>query len=78
MTKHEIKCEQALRQIFEYVDHELGEAERATLERHLHMCHSCYSRAEFEARLKVKLSELKKDNRDATVRERIKSLLDSF
>jgi anti-sigma factor (TIGR02949 family) len=78
MTKHEIDCEQALRQIFEYVDQELGEAERATLERHLHTCQSCYSRAEFEARLKVKLGELKKDDPEATVHERIKSLLKSF
>ena len=78
MTKQEIKCEQALRQIFEYVDHELGEAERATLERHLHTCHSCYSRAEFEARLKAKLGELKKDDPDGTVRERIKNLFESF
>jgi len=78
MTKHEIECEQALRQIFEYVDHELGEAERATMERHLHTCHSCYSRVEFEARLKAKLGELKKDDPDGTVRERIKSLIESF
>ena len=78
MTKHEIECEQALRQIFEYVDHELGEAERATMEHHLHTCQSCYSRAEFEARLKLKLGELKKHDADPTVRERIKSLLDSF
>jgi anti-sigma factor (TIGR02949 family) len=78
MTKHEIECEQALRQIFEYVDHELSEAEHATMERHLHTCQSCYSRAEFEARLKVKLGELKKDDPDATVHERIKSLLNSF
>ena len=78
MTKHEIECEQALRQIFEYVDHELGEAERATMERHLHTCHSCYSRVEFEARLKAKLGELKKHDADPTVRERIKKLLENF
>jgi len=78
MTKHEIKCEQALRQLFEYIDQELSEAERATMEHHLHTCQSCYSRAEFEARLKVKLGELKKDEPDTAVRERIKSLLKSF
>jgi hypothetical protein len=48
------------------------------MEHHLHTCQSCYSRAEFEARLKVKLGELKKDDPDAAVRERIKSLLKSF
>jgi anti-sigma factor (TIGR02949 family) len=78
MTKREIRCEQALRQIFQYVDHELDDTERAAMEHHLHTCHSCYSRMEFERRLKAKLSELKKDEADPMVRERIKRLLESF
>jgi anti-sigma factor (TIGR02949 family) len=78
MTKHEIKCEQALRQIFQYVDHELDDTERAAMQRHLHTCHSCYSRMEFERRLKAKLGELKKNDADPLVRERIKRLLESF
>ena len=48
------------------------------MEHHLHTCHSCYSRVEFEGRLKAKLGELKKDDADPTVRERIKGLLKSF
>ena len=60
MTKHEIDCEQALRQVFEYIDHVLDDTERAAMEHHLHTCHSCYSRVEFEGRLKAKLGELKK------------------
>jgi anti-sigma factor (TIGR02949 family) len=78
MTKREIKCEQALRQIFQYIDHELDDTERAAMEHHLHTCHSCYSRAEFERRLKSKLGELKKDDADRMMRERIKRLLESF
>jgi anti-sigma factor (TIGR02949 family) len=78
MTKREIKCEQALKQIFQYIDHELDHARRAAMEHHLHTCHSCYSRAEFEQRLKAKLGELKKDDADPAVRERIKRLLESF
>jgi anti-sigma factor (TIGR02949 family) len=78
MTKREIRCEQALRQIFQYVDHELDDTERAAMEHHLHTCHSCYSRMEFERRLKAKLGELKKDEADPMVRERIKRLLESF
>ncbi len=78
MTKHEIECEQALRQIFEYIDHELDDTERAAMDHHLHTCHSCYSRVEFERRLKAKLGELKKDGADPTVRDRIKRLLESF
>jgi len=78
MTKHEIKCEQALKQVFEYIDRELDDTRRETMEHHLHTCHSCFSRVEFERRLKAKLGELKKDDADSVMRERIKRLLKSF
>ena len=78
MTKHEIQCEQALRQVFEYIDHVLDDTERAAMERHLQTCHNRYSRVEFEGRLKAKLRELKSDDADPTVRKRIKKLLESF
>jgi len=78
MTKREIKCEQALKQLFQYIDHELDDTRRAAMEDHLHTCHSCFSRVEFEQRLKAKLGELKKDEADPVVRERIKRLLKSF
>ncbi len=78
MTKREIECEQALRQVFEYIDHVLDATERAAMEHHLHTCHSCYSRVEFERRLKAKLGELKQHDADPTVRERIKRLLENF
>jgi hypothetical protein len=48
------------------------------MEHHLHTCHSCYSRVEFERRLKAKLGGLKKDDADPAVRERIKKVLESF
>ena len=54
-----LTCEQALAQIFDFLDHELAEHERTALERHLHVCKSCFSRAEFERRLKQKLTGLR-------------------
>lgn len=78
MTEHDIECEQALRQLFAYIDRELGAAEHAAMERHLHTCQSCFSRAEFERRLKAKLRELRDDEPDTKVRDRVKSLLESF
>lgn len=54
-----IDCEQALAQIFEFIDHELGAHEHAAIEQHLHACRSCFSRAEFERRLKQKLTGLR-------------------
>ena len=78
MTKREIDCEQALRQIFEYVDRELGETEREAMHRHLQTCKSCFSRMEFERRLKGKLGTLHEKEATPEVTERIKGLLKSF
>lgn len=58
-------CEQALRQLASHLDRELAEQEAEHVEQHLHRCKSCYSRAEFERKLKQQLAEL----RSATVSE---------
>ena len=75
MTRREIECEQALRQILEYVDRELGEAEREAMHRHLQTCKSCFSRVEFERRLKEKLKALREADTTAEARQRIEKLL---
>jgi anti-sigma factor (TIGR02949 family) len=78
MTRQEIKCEQALKQILEYVDHELGEGERAAMQQHLHTCKSCFSRMEFERRLKEKLGALREEEVPSQLGKRVKGLLKSF
>ena len=79
MTKQQqIDCEQALEQILGYVDHELGESERTALEHHLHTCKSCFSRMDFERRLKEKVGALREEKVSSAISERIKGLLDSF
>ena len=78
MTKQQIDCEQALRQIAEFIDHELGEGERAAMQQHLHTCKSCFSRAEFERRLKEKLGALREDEVTSQLGRRVKGLLKSF
>ncbi len=78
MTRNEIDCEKALTQILEYVDHELADTGRAAMEHHLHTCQSCFSRMEFERRLKDKVGALREEKVSSTVTSRIKGLLDSF
>jgi anti-sigma factor (TIGR02949 family) len=78
MTKQQIDCELALRQILEYVDHELGDHDHSLMEQHLRTCKSCFSRMEFEQRLKRKVGELREDEVPSPLSERIKSLLKSF
>ena len=69
-----IDCEQALARIFELLDHELKDEEREAMEHHLHTCRSCFSRAEFERRLKSKLQALRETD-TAAARRHIEKLL---
>jgi anti-sigma factor (TIGR02949 family) len=78
MTKEQIDCEQALRQVLEYVDHELGEHDHSLMEQHLRTCKSCFSRLEFERRLKEKMGMLRDDEVASPLSERVKGLLKSF
>jgi anti-sigma factor (TIGR02949 family) len=70
-----IDCEQALLRIFELIDHELRGDEREAMEEHLQTCKSCFSRAEFERRLKAKLTGLRDNQANAGMRGRIERLL---
>jgi anti-sigma factor (TIGR02949 family) len=75
MTKHEIDCERALNQLFEFIDRELPDDRRAEMQHHLLTCKSCFSRFEFERRLKEKLGGLGKGEPSSDISDRITKLL---
>jgi anti-sigma factor (TIGR02949 family) len=70
-----IDCEQALMHIFELIDHELKGEEREAMQHHIDTCKSCFSRVEFERRLKDKLKALRDADATAEARQRIEKLL---
>lgn len=78
MGTNELNCEEALKRLFEFVDHELAGEEHDALERHLRRCRSCFSRAEFERQLKEKLRALGTDETPDSTRGRIKALIQGF
>jgi mycothiol system anti-sigma-R factor len=77
MTKIE-SCEEALKNLFEYLDHQLEEQDREAMNAHLHDCRSCFSRAEFEKRLKEKLAQSGKEEAPAELKQRIRKILQDF
>ena len=74
----DIGCEQALKRLFEFLDRELSDREGGDVDRHLRTCRSCYSRMEFERRLKERLAALSADEVPAASRERIRALIKGF
>ena len=71
-------CELALKRLLEFIDHELSDSERDSVERHLRTCRSCFSRMEFESRLKQRLSALSSDDVPSTTRDRVRELIKRF
>jgi anti-sigma factor (TIGR02949 family) len=72
-----LSCDDALRRLAQYLDRELGDGDRAELERHLSTCRTCFSRAEFERRLKGELARLGRSNVPPALEARIRGLLES-
>ena len=73
-----INCEEALRRLFDYLDAELAGEPRREMDEHLQRCRSCFSRLEFEKRLKAHTAELGHEPVTEDLEQRIRALLDSF
>lgn len=77
MSDHTIlRCEDALRLLAQYIDRELNDHDHTEVERHLHTCRSCFSRAEFERRLKGELAGLGAAEVPSALEQRIRALLE--
>lgn len=79
MAEGTLGCEEALRRLAAYLDDELDEHQRAEVDRHLERCRSCFSRAEFERRLKNRIrQDLGATDVPEVFERRIRSLLRSL
>jgi predicted anti-sigma-YlaC factor YlaD len=73
-----IGCEEALRLLAAHLDGELDGVEHVEVQRHLEQCRSCYSRSEFERRLKGQLADLRAQPMPVAFEARIRALMDRF
>lgn len=73
-----IGCEEALRLLAEYLDGELHDARGNEVRAHMERCRSCYSRVEFERRLKQALVDLRHSDVEPQLELRIRNLLRDF
>jgi anti-sigma factor (TIGR02949 family) len=73
-----IDCEEALRLLAAFLDDELPADTRAGVDLHLERCRSCFSRAEFERRLKAEIASLGREEVAPRFEEQIRRLLADF
>lgn len=76
--KRDMTCEEALSFLAAYLDGELESAADSDVESHLARCRSCYSRAEFERRLKGRVAALGRSAVRTEFAERIQQLMNAF
>jgi anti-sigma factor (TIGR02949 family) len=77
-SPHPIACEEALRVLAEYLDGELSDLEQYEVRHHLDACRSCYSRAEFERRLRAQLAALGRPPVPSEFEGRVRALISRF
>lgn len=78
MTATHINCEEVIERLFGYLDSELDEAAMAAISRHLEHCRDCYTRADFEKKIRAKVAASVTTQAPERLHHRIRSLLDEF
>ena len=73
-----LQCEEVLRVLFDYLDGELAEVDDRGVRSHLQRCRTCFSRAEFEQRLKSHVAELASEPVPRALEDRIRGLIQGF
>lgn len=71
-------CEEALRLLAAHLDGELDHRSAHAIEAHLDACRSCFSRAEFERRLKAQLAGLGRESVRPALSTRVQTLIRTF
>jgi anti-sigma factor (TIGR02949 family) len=70
-----LSCEEVIGKLLEYLDRELDAAAQQEVDRHLEAGRGCFSRAEFERRLRARVAETGDVKAPESLRERVRTLV---
>lgn len=73
-----LRCEEVIELLFAYLDHEVDDKLNERIEQHLESCRDCYSRAEFERRLRARVQASTEVQAPERLQKRIRRVLDKF
>lgn len=79
MNAGDIRCEEVIEQLFRYLDREVDDATNERIREHMARCRDCFSRAEFERRLRERLREtVAHEKAPPRLQQRLQRLMKSF
>jgi anti-sigma factor (TIGR02949 family) len=73
-----IRCSDAVRQLWDYLDGAVGEADREAIEEHLSVCRRCCGEAEFAEELRDFLARHRSEALPQATRERLTAFMDQL
>lgn len=73
-----IRCSEAVRQLWEYLDGTVGEADREALEEHLGRCRRCCAELDFAREMRAFLVDRSRDEIPPEVMDRFDATLDQL
>ena len=73
-----ISCDDAVRQLWEYLDGSVGEADKESIEEHLSVCKRCCGEAEFADELRKFMGSHAYDELPEGARHRLTGYLDQL
>ena len=71
-----VNCDEAVHQLYHYLDGELTDERRVTIAEHLNFCGPCGGAAEFEAELRMVIANKCRDHVPESLRRRIAEAID--
>ena len=71
-------CEELLERLFGYLDREVDAEVAAAIENHLEACRACFSRAEFERKLKGRVRDAGEHAVSESLRAKLRLLIERF
>lgn len=71
----DLDCEEVIERLLEFLDRELDDKTERALTRHIETCRGCFSRAEFERKLRARVSEVGEVKAPESLRRRIRAMV---
>lgn len=78
MTGRDIDCEEVIEHLLAFLDREVDGDTRARIDAHLQRCRDCFTRAEFERRLRARVRQTTEVRAPERLHRRIGELIDTF
>ncbi|MDZ5699512.1 zf-HC2 domain-containing protein [Chelativorans sp. M5D2P16] len=74
----DLRCEEVIDKLLEYLDRELDAETDEALARHMETCRACFTRAEFERKLRARVNETGKVKAPESLRRRVRAIVEHY